>query len=59
MYVLPNGLCVGSTRHAKGGVSDIVTFKRNLSFHKKSVQKEEEDENITDEQNKSEKGGLY
>ena len=44
MSVLPNGLAVMATEHYAGSVHDLEIFRRNLSFHKRSLRKTDHDE---------------
>lgn len=53
--VLPNGLCIRSSRHFRGGEADISIFRSALAWHKQFLEKkgsetEIEDETLTDEE---------
>lgn len=56
MSVLPNLVCIDVISHARGGVSDIETFKAKNLFHENDLEKEEEDGCINDlEENNDDK----
>ena len=46
--VLPSGLAIDVTDHAKGATSDITIFKENIDFHKNQIRKDGDDLMIHD-----------
>lgn len=54
MSVLPNGICIGISKHRRGGVPDIEIFKENLSFHETVLKKKDEDSVASDEEDAGE-----
>lgn len=46
--VLPNGICIGVTRHYAGSVSDIDIMRQNEAFHNVQTKKQASEYEITD-----------
>ena len=45
LSVLPIGLCIKSTKHYKGSMSDIEIFRRNISWHQYALSKKSNENN--------------